>query len=286
MQEFIDLLNNHFGETTQLRYSEIIDILVDLNGVEMERIYDLTLVEADNYDSTQAIHALNTMLIESMNQMFLTNGIYLDEDELIEENIHHIFRIYEGVVRLDGWELYDDLLGIIDSEEQDNEDKFYSLLESVIELDEIKTMEIVDEVHDVFFEVIEEELLYVKKEYENKFDLDPNELRVYHVTPQVKAVLKTCNETCLVNEYIKAKKTFNVPMQDELVKELNVVPVTSLVRNIAIITLMQHPTIKDSTTLLSKGMDNVIPLTLSFQDSVKVSVGLKKIFKALEGLDG
>lgn len=282
MTEFINLLITTLGEKQQLRYCEMIDILVDVNGVEMERIYDLTLVEADNYEPGQAIHALNTMIIDSCNQYLMTTSVFLDTEEFTEESLHLIFAIFEGVLRMDGWELHDDLLAIIDNEELDNEDKFFDLLNEVIDVEAVYVLPLIESVEDVFFEVLEEEILFNKKQLENSFPLEEHELTVYKVDEWVKAVLKTCSHTCVPNEYLIAKKTFPVPLSTEFIDSLHVLPIPELIKSLAITTLMQYSEIRDSTTLLSKSMENAVLLNLPFSQTVGLSVGMKALFKRLE----
>lgn len=286
MTEFIKFLKDLVGEQTQMRYGDMIDIFVDLYGVEMERIYDLTLVEADNVDHDTALHALNTMLIRTSEQFLKEQGIFLDEESIEEGSIFNIFNLVEGVVRIDGWELHDELLAIATNDEQDNVDKFFSLIEEVTDIDTVECSALVESVEDVFFETTIEELNFSKKQFENSFPLDSSELRVYKVDEYVKAVLRRVKHTSLVNTYISNRDTFPVPLTPELIMDLSPMPPKELSLSIAIVTLMQYPEIRDASTLLSKTMDNVALLGVGFNDAVTVSTLTKKLYIELERLYG
>lgn len=282
MTEFIDFLRNRVGEASQQRYAEIIDLLIDLYGAEMERIYDLTLVEADNVDEETALHALNTMLISTCNNFLNQQGIYIDEDEVKEESIYSLFTLVEGAVLLDGWELYDDLLTILLDDEQDNEDKFLSLVSEVIDIDIVTQASLLSDVEDIYFETLQEELVYAKTMYEASYPLDRDELQVYVITDYAKAVLRKMKHSSLINEYLKRKQTFPIGLNSELISDLTGLPEKELALSVAIVTLMQYPDIRDASTLLSKTMDNVTLLGIRFSEAVSVSAQARKLYIELE----
>lgn len=282
MHNLNQTLASFIGEKSQRRYTDIIEMLIDLYGEEIASVEMLYLKEVETYDVEQGTHALNSMLFDLIEQCLLQNGISLNEDEIVETNLFLLFDIFEGVVRLDGWELYDELLTIINDEDiDDSEDRFVFLLERVIDIKASDVLNMVDEVDEVFFETIEEELLHVKSTYENSFELDPEELRVFKVDDRVRHILRMGNEDVFTKQWIKQRRPFPQELGKEELLVLATIPLEEAIRHLTLTVIMQYPEL-DNTELRSKAMDHVKNMAVNFRRASTMSVGVMRLLKELE----
>lgn len=282
MHNLNQTLASFIGEKSQRRYTDIIEILIDLYGEEIASVEMLYLKEVETYDVEQGTHALNSMLFDLIEQCLLQNGISLNEDEIVETNLFLLFDIFEGVVRLDGWELYDELLTIINDEDiDDSEDRFVFLLERVVDIKATDVLNMIDEVDEVFFETIEEELLHVKTMYENSFELDPEELRVFKVDDRVRHILRMGNEDVFTKQWIKQRRPFPQELGKEELIVLATIPLEEAIRHLTLTVIMQYPEL-DNTELRSKAMDHVKNMVVNFRRASTMSVGVMRLLKELE----
>lgn len=208
--ELFDLIENVKGKVQLIRYEEVIDALTLTHGDIFTPAAKLIIAEAENVEPMVAIHTLNTLLIDTTVLALKQMGIFVSLEEELEENMFKIFEIYVSSLRLITWELHDQLLNIMITEETDELEKFYNLMNEVgCRISEDDVLMIIESVEDFFFENLEEDINNSITSLNAMNDLTPEETLVYIVPKLVKEKLHLLNKEGHVSLSIRNRKPFH-----------------------------------------------------------------------------